>query len=87
MNPESTPESILDPERPFDIREANVVQVALIERSGVEAAEWIARHATHFRDLISENAEVRRKLRHNLPDALDEVETRLMALESGRRAA
>lgn len=87
MPPEFSPESILDPERPFDVREANVVQVALIERSGVEAAEWIARHATHFRDLIAENAEVRRKLRHNLNDALDEVEAWLMAMESGRQAA
>ena len=73
MNPETAPDT-LDPERPLDLFEKNVVQVALMERAAQDPEDWIALHGDAFRELLNSRLDLRAKLRADFNAALDEIE-------------
>lgn len=72
---EQSPEAIAPDTVPMlNTEEGNKMQIYLIERSARDPADWIARNADRFRDLVNKNAELRVLVRRDKDAAAQEIE-------------
>lgn len=49
----------------FSLKETNLIQVKLIEKSGEDPIDWISKNASNFRKIIESNPDLIKQYRKN----------------------